>query len=41
MNHSKQESAIDIMKKRYAKGEISKEDLDRMKKDIIEQKINS
>ncbi len=28
------ETALDILKKRYAKGEISKEDFDRMKKDI-------
>ena len=27
-------SAIDILKNRYAKGEISKDDYDRMKKDI-------
>lgn len=28
------ESALDILKKRYARGEINKEDFDRMKKDI-------
>lgn len=28
------ESALDILKKRYARGEITKEDFDRMKKDI-------
>ncbi len=33
---SKNESPIEVLKKRYAKGEITKEDFDRMKKDIEE-----
>ncbi len=33
-NPGNTESALDILNRRYANGEISKEDFDRMKKDI-------
>jgi uncharacterized membrane protein len=32
------ESALEILKKRYVKGEITKEEFDRMKKDIADDK---
>jgi putative membrane protein len=32
--HGPFETPLDILKKRYAKGEISKEDYDRMRKDL-------
>ncbi len=33
-HYSRSESAVDILNKRYAKGEITKEEFERMKKDI-------
>lgn len=32
---SKQEDALEILKKRYAKGEISREEFERMKRDLM------
>jgi putative membrane protein len=32
---TKEDSAIDILKKRYARGDINKEEFERMKRDLV------
>jgi putative membrane protein len=36
MGHAPEESALDILKKRYARGEVTPEEFERMKKDLAD-----